>query len=216
MTPYRDLEVRRRRMVSDQIAARGISDPLILQAFNKVPRHLFMDEALWPRAYEDHPLPIGDGQTISQPYMVAIMSNAMELSGREKILEIGTGSGYQTAILAQMADWVYSIEFIAALSHKAQSVLEQLKIFNVNLKVGDGSKGWPEEAPFDAIMVTAGAPSVPQPLTEQLAEGGRLVVPVGTQGGVQNLMRVTRRGDELITEDLGGCRFVDLVGEHGW
>ncbi len=215
MAPYRDMEVRRRRMVSDQIAARGIKDPQVLKAFNDIPRHLFMDEALWPRAYEDHPLPIGDGQTISQPYMVAIMTDAMGLTGSEKVLEIGTGSGYQTAILAKLCDWVYSIEYIAALSKRAQAVLEQLKIFNVNLKVGDGSQGWPEEAPFDAIMVTAGAPEVPRPLTEQLAEGGRLVVPVGSRG-IQTLMRVTKRGDELISEDLGGCRFVDLVGEHGW
>ncbi|MEW5912961.1 MAG: protein-L-isoaspartate(D-aspartate) O-methyltransferase [Thermodesulfobacteriota bacterium] len=202
-------------MVQHQIAARGIRDQRLLAAMTDIPRHLFMDQALWPRAYEDHPLPIGDGQTISQPYMVAIMTDALGLTGRERVLEIGTGSGYQTAILARLADWVYSIEVIMALSRRAQKVLEQLKIFNVNLKVGDGSKGWPEQAPFEAIIVTAGAPSVPKPLAEQLAEGGRLVVPVGDRG-VQTLLRITRRNGKLIQEDLGGCRFVDLVGEYGW
>ncbi|RJX28779.1 MAG: protein-L-isoaspartate(D-aspartate) O-methyltransferase [Desulfarculus sp.] len=202
-------------MVQEQIAARGIRDQRLLAAMSDIPRHLFMDQALWPRAYEDHPLPIGSGQTISQPYMVAVMTDALGLSGGERVLEIGTGSGYQTAILARLADWVYSIEYIAALSRRAQTVLEQLKIFNVNLMVGDGSKGWPEQAPFDAIIVTAGAPVVPQPLVGQLADGGRLVVPVGDRG-VQTLFRITRRGEELVREDLGGCRFVDLVGEYGW
>jgi len=210
-----DYAVRRRRMVQEQIAARGIRDQRLLAAMSDIPRHLFMDQALWPRAYEDHPLPIGSGQTISQPYMVAVMTDALGLSGGERVLEIGTGSGYQTAILARLADWVYSIEYIAALSRRAQTVLEQLKIFNVNLMVGDGSKGWPEQAPFDAIIVTAGAPVVPQPLVGQLADGGRLVVPVGDRG-VQTLFRITRRGEELVREDLGGCRFVDLVGEYGW
>jgi len=210
-----DFAVRRRRMVQDQIAARGIRDPKLLAAMNEIPRHLFMDQTLWRRAYEDHPLPIGNGQTISQPYMVAIMTEALGLTGGEKVLEIGTGSGYQTAILAKLADWVFSIERLPELSRKAQAVLEQLKIFNVNLEVGDGTKGWPAEAPYDAIIVTAGAPTTPQPLVEQLAEGGRLVVPVG-QRGIQSLMRITRRGERLIKEDLGGCRFVDLIGEHGW
>jgi len=210
-----DYALRRRRMVQDQIAARGIRNPRLLAVMEEIPRHLFVDEALYSQAYNDHPLAIGQGQTISQPYMVAIMSEAMELTGGEKVLEIGTGSGYQTAILARLADWVYSIEYLPELSRRAQEALERLKIFNVNLEVGDGSKGWPAKAPFDAIMVTAGAPAVPQPLVDQLAQGGRLVVPVGDRH-LQTLMRVTKRGDETIQEDLGGCRFVDLKGEHGW
>jgi protein-L-isoaspartate(D-aspartate) O-methyltransferase len=174
-----------------------------------------VDEAFWGQAYNDHPLTIGLGQTISQPYMVALMTDAMGLTGTEKVLEIGTGSGYQTALLARLSDWVYSVERIAELSRRAQSVLEKLKIFNVNLKVGDGSKGWSEHAPYEAIMVTAGAPAVPQPLVDQLAEEGRLVVPVGDRH-LQTLVRVTKRGEQLVREDLGGCRFVDLLGDHGW
>jgi protein-L-isoaspartate(D-aspartate) O-methyltransferase len=205
----------RRRMVEDQIARRGVRDRRLLAAMADIPRHLFVDEALWSQAYDDHPLSIGQGQTISQPYMVALMTEALGLTGREKVLEIGTGSGYQTAILARLADWVYSVERLPELSRRAQAVLEELGIFNLNLKVGDGTKGWPEHAPYDAIIVTAGAPQVPQPLTEQLAEGGRLVIPVGDRH-VQTLLRITRRGDRLVREDLGGCRFVDLVGDHGW
>ena len=206
---------RRQRMVREQIAARGVSDARLLAAMEDIPRHLFVDRVLWPQAYHDNPLKIGDGQTISQPYMVALMSDAMGLTGKETVLEIGTGSGYQTAILARLADWVYSIERIPALSRQAQQILERLGIFNVNLEVGDGTKGWPQHAPYDAIMVTAGAPAVPEPLKQQLAEGGRLVVPVGDRW-VQTLMRVTRRGDDFKEENLGGCRFVDLIGEHGW
>ncbi len=205
----------RRRMVEEQIARRGVRDPRLLAAMTDIPRHLFVDEALWAQAYEDHPLTIGRGQTISQPYMVALMTEALGLTGREKVLEIGTGSGYQTAILARLADWVYSVERLPELSRRAQTILEKLGIFNLNLKVGDGTQGWPEHAPYDAIIVTAGAPQVPQPLTEQLAEGGRLVIPVGDRH-LQSLLRITRRGDQLLREDLGGCRFVDLVGEHGW
>jgi len=210
-----DFAVSRRKMVDNQIRRRGISDPGLLDAMNQVPRHLFVDQSLWPRAYEDHPLPIGEGQTISQPYIVALMTDALGLTGSEKVLEIGTGCGYQTAVLAKLADWVISIELIRSLSRRAQQTLEELGIFNVNLHVADGTLGWPDEAPYDAIMVTAGGPEVPLPLTEQLAEGGRLVVPVG-DAHVQDLLRVTRRGDQLVQENLGGCRFVKLVGEHGW
>ena len=205
----------RRRMVQEQIAARGVRDQRLLQAMQEVPRHLFVDEALRSQAYNDHPLSIGEGQTISQPYMVALMTDALGLTGQEKVLEIGTGSGYQTAILAKLCDWVYSVERILALSRQAQRVLEQVGVFNVNLIVGDGSKGHPAEAPYDGIMVTAGAPQVPQPLLAQLREGGRLVVPVGDRS-LQTLMRITRRDGEFISEDLGGCRFVNLIGEHGW
>ncbi|MFH1033257.1 MAG: protein-L-isoaspartate(D-aspartate) O-methyltransferase [Pseudomonadota bacterium] len=216
MTPLADTyALARRRMVQEQIAGRGVGDRRLLAAMQEVPRHLFVDEALWSQAYNDHPLNIGEGQTISQPYMVALMTDALGLTGREKVLEIGTGSGYQTAILAKLCDWVYSLERLLGLSRRAQRVLEQVGIFNVNLIVGDGSKGHPREAPYDAIIVTAGAPRVPQPLLTQLKEGGRLVVPVGDKQ-VQTLMRITRRDGEFISEDLGGCRFVNLVGEHGW
>ncbi len=215
MSTVNDYSLKRRRMVEEQIAARGIRDQRLLKAMLEVPRHLFVDEALWPSAYNDHPLGIGEGQTISQPYMVALMTDAMGLTGREKVLEIGTGSGYQTAILAKLCDWVYSVERLLGLSRRAQKVLEQVGVFNVNLVTADGSKGYPPEAPYDAIMVTAGAPAVPRPLLAQLAEGGRLVVPVGDRR-VQDLLRITRREDELIEENLGGCRFVDLIGEHGW
>lgn len=210
-----DYALSRRRMVQEQIQARGIGDQRLLKVLAEVPRHLFVDEALRSQAYNDHPLAIGEGQTISQPYMVALMTDALGLTGGEKVLEIGTGSGYQTAILAKLCDWVFSIERLGSLSRRAQRVLEQVGVFNVNLIVGDGSKGWPAEAPFDAIMVTAGSPQVPQPLLAQLKEGGRLVVPVGDRY-LQTLYRLTRRGQEFTQEDLGGCRFVDLVGEHGW
>ena len=212
---YQDFEYKRKRMVESQIAARGIKDHKILAAFLDVPRHLFVDQALWGQAHEDHPVSIGQGQTISQPYMVALMTDAIGLTGTEKVLEIGTGSGYQTAILAKLSDWVFSVERLPELSKKAQGVLETLKIFNTNLLVGDGTKGWPEEAPYDVIIVTAGAPVAPEPLKLQLAEGGRLVVPVGDRR-MQFLKRFTRKGNEIISEDLGGCRFVDLIGEHGW
>jgi protein-L-isoaspartate(D-aspartate) O-methyltransferase len=212
---YNDYVIKRRRMVEDQIAHRGVKDPRLLKVMTEVPRHLFVEEAFWGQAYNDHPLTIGLGQTISQPYMVALMTDALGLTGTEKVLEIGTGSGYQTALLARLSDWVFSVERIADLSRRAQSVLEKLKIFNVNLKVGDGSKGWSEHAPYEAIMVTAGAPAVPQPLVDQLADEGRLVVPVGDRH-LQTLVRVTKRGEQLVQEDLGGCRFVDLVGDHGW
>jgi len=215
MPEFNDYAVARRRMVQEQIAARGVHDQRLLKVMQEIPRHLFVDEALMSQAYNDHPLSIGEGQTISQPYMVALMTDALGLTGREKVLEIGTGSGYQTAILARLCDWVYSVERILELSRRAQRVLEKIGVFNVNLVVGDGSKGWPAEAPYDAIIVTAGGPSLPRPLLGQLAEGGRLVVPVGGRS-LQTLYRVTRRGDKFVEEDLGGCRFVDLVGEYGW
>ncbi len=210
-----DYALARRRMVEEQIARRGVRDQRLLKVMSEVPRHLFVDEAFWSQAYNDHPLAIGEGQTISQPFMVALMTDALGLTGREKVLEIGTGCGYQTAILARLADWVFSIERLASLSRRAQANLEKAGVFNVNLMVGDGTKGHPEEAPYDAIIVTAGAPALPGPLKEQLAEGGRLVIPVGDRR-VQTLMRVTRKGGDFIEEDLGGCRFVDLIGEHGW
>jgi len=168
-------------MVDTQIRSRGIKDERVLKAMGSVPRHLFIEEALRDQAYNDNPLPIGDNQTISQPYIVALMTEALELRGREKVLEIGTGSGYQTAILAELADQVFSIERIAFLASKARRVLDQLKYFNVAIRVGDGTYGWREESPFDAILIAAGAPDIPKKLLEQLKIGGRLVIPVGSR-----------------------------------
>jgi protein-L-isoaspartate(D-aspartate) O-methyltransferase len=205
-------------MVDTQVRVRGVSDQRVLTAMEKIPRHLFVDEGLIDQAYSDNPLPIESRQTISQPYIVALMSEAMALTGREKVLEIGTGSGYQTAILAELAERVFSIERIAALATGARRVLDALKDYNVAIRVGDGTYGWREESPFEAIMVTAGAPRIPKLLIEQLAVGGRLVVPVGSRNS-QALLKLTRMSEDpedLKQEDLGGCRFVDLIGEHGW
>ncbi len=205
-------------MVDAQIRARGVSDQRVLRAMEKVPRHLFVDEGLVDQAYNDNPLPIGQQQTISQPYIVALMSEAMELTGRERVLEVGTGSGYQTAVLAELAERVFSIDRIAALANGARRILEAMDYFNVAIRVGDGTFGWREESPFDAIMVTAGAPRVPRLLVEQLTVGGRMVIPVGNRSS-QSLLKLTRLSndpEELKQEDLGGCRFVDLIGEHGW
>lgn len=205
-------------MVDAQIRARGVSDQRVLRAMEKVPRHLFVDEGLVDQAYNDNPLPIGQQQTISQPYIVALMSEAMELTGRERVLEVGTGSGYQTAVLAELAERVFSIDRIAALASGARRILEAMDYFNVAIRVGDGTFGWREESPFDAIMVTAGAPRVPRLLVEQLTVGGRMVIPVGNRSS-QSLLKLTRLSndpEELKQEDLGGCRFVDLIGEHGW
>ena len=205
----------RNRMVENQLISRGIKDPRVLDAMRKVPRHRFVEEALFSQAYNDHPLPIGEKQTISQPYMVALMTEALELQGGERVLEIGTGSGYQTAILAELAEKIYSIERIRTLSVKAQRILDDLGYFNVVLKVGDGTMGLKEEEPFDGIMVTAGSPDVPQPLVDQLAMGGRLVVPVGDRY-TQSLIKIVRAKEGITKTDLGGCRFVNLLGTHGW
>ncbi len=205
----------RERMVQTQIAARGITDERVLAAMRKVPRHLFVEEALVDQAYADHPLPIGDGQTISQPYIVALMTQALELKGDEKVLEVGTGSGYQTAILAELARWVYSIERYPRLLERARKILERLGYTNVTLKLGDGTKGWPEVAPFEAIIVTAAGPKVPEPLLEQLAEGGRLVMPVGDEWS-QYLIKVVKKGGQFHRQTLEPVRFVKLVGEYGF
>jgi protein-L-isoaspartate(D-aspartate) O-methyltransferase len=208
----------RSRMVETQIKSRGISDSRVLRAMETVPRHLFIDEGLIDQAYNDSPLPIGEKQTISQPYIVALMTQALELNGKERVLEIGTGSGYQTAILAFLAERVFSIERIAPLAVKARKILDRLNYYNVAIRVGDGSYGWKEEAPFDAIITTAAAPEIPQYLVEQLAAGGRLVVPIGGRD-MQTLYKLTRlieNPQEIRKEDLGGCRFVSLIGESGW
>ena len=210
-----DFPKARQKMVEEQIIARGIKDPKLIAAMKKVPRHVFVEEALQSQGYSDHPLPIGEKQTISQPYMVALMTEALLLSGKEKVLEIGTGSGYQTAILAELSEKVYSIERIRSLAIRARKLLYDLGYFNVEIKIFDGTLGWGEESPFDAITVTAGAPDIPQPLIDQLAMGGRLVIPVGNSFA-QDLIRITKVEEGVKKEDLGGCRFVKLIGRYGW
>jgi len=210
-----DFSKARERMVREQLAARGVRDPRVLEAMGKIPRHLFVEPASVEQAYEDNPLPLIERQTISQPYMVALMTDALELTGGERVLEVGTGSGYQTAVLAELCRWVFSIEKISALAFQAKSVLDQLGCRNVTIRVGDGTLGWPEEAPFDAILVTAGSPTLPRPLVEQLGPGGRLVIPLGPEES-QVLERVRRTDSGLEEERLSECRFVKLVGKFGW
>jgi len=212
-----DYHLARRKMVEQQLRARGIRDERVLEAMGKVPRHAFIEQALLHEAYSDHPLPIGEQQTISQPYIVALMTEALQLTGEENVLEIGTGSGYQTAILAELSYRVFTIERIRSLLTRSRQIIEALNYHNVRYKLGDGSLGWAEEGPFDAIIVTAGAPEIPQPLIDQLAVFGRLVIPVGESRGSQSLFRLVKtKNGSLTRSNLGGCRFVDLVGEHGW
>lgn len=207
---------KRQQMVDTQLVKRGISDQRVLQAMRKVPRHLFIDSALWSQAYEDHPLPIGEKQTISQPYIVALMTEALHLLGHERVLEIGAGSGYQTAILAELAEQVYSIERLPAIAKNARKVLDKLQYKNIVITVSDGTIGWREHSPYDAIIVTAAAPHIPQPLFEQLKIGGRLVIPIGGEYS-QDLMVYTKTGESSSeVENLGGCRFVKLIGSQGW
>ena len=210
-----EFELPRGRMVSEQLERRGIRDPRVLRAISKVPRHMFVDEALLGRAYGDHPLPIGDGQTISQPYMVALMTEALELVGHERVLEIGTGSGYQTAVLAELCAKVFTIERLKNLSDRAMRRLDELGYYNVLARVGDGSLGWREEAPFDAILVTAAAPEIPPALVEQLGAKGRLVLPVG-DAHTQVLQKGVREETGVRWADLGGCVFVKLIGQQAW
>ena len=210
-----DFPKARLKMVEEQITSRGTKDARLIAAMKKIPRHLFVEEALQSQAYTDHPLPIGEKQTISQPYMVALMTEALLLTGKEKVLEIGTGSGYQTAILAELSEKVFSVERIRSLAIRARKLLYELGYFNVEIKIFDGTFGWTEESPFDAIVVTAGSPDIPQPLIDQLAIGGRLVIPVGDVF-VQDLFRVTKTEGGVRKEDLGGCRFVKLIGKYGW
>jgi protein-L-isoaspartate(D-aspartate) O-methyltransferase len=210
-----DFAIPRERMLAEQLVRRGIRDARVLQAMGKVPRQLFVDEALAGRAYGDYPLPIGERQTISQPYMVALMTEALELVGHERVLEIGTGSGYQTAILAELCSKVFSIERIKGLADRAVRTLDTLGNYNVLVRVGDGSLGWREEAPFDAILVTAAAPTVPEALVEQLAPKGRLVIPVGDVYN-QELRKGVKGEEGMRWSDLGGCVFVKLIGDRGW
>ncbi len=202
-------------MVDYQLRGRGIRDQRVLEAMLKVPRHIFVDEALRPQAYGDYPLQIGEYQTISQPFMVALMTEALGLAGGEKVLEIGTGSGYQAAILAELAGEVFTVERHRKLFVKARQTLESLGHHRVQIRLGDGTTGWPEEAPFDAILVTAGSPEAPRPLLEQLKPGGRLIIPVGSRE-TQDLKRYIRTDQGFPAETLGGCRFVPLIGDHGW
>ena len=210
-----DYYISRKRMVREQLINRGIRDERILQAFLKVPRHLFVEEGLRPMAYNDHPLSIGSGQTISQPYIVAYMLEALQLQPTDKVLEVGTGCGYQTAILAELVAQVYSIERLSELLFKARNTLKSLGYRNIHLKLGDGTLGWAEKAPFDAIVVAAGSPQVPRPYLEQSSEAGRVIVPVGDEL-VQELVLNRREPSGWVREKLSGCRFVKLKGRHGF
>lgn len=205
----------RQVMVETQLKRRGITDPRVLAAMSKVPRHRFVPRHMREQAYGDYPLPIGEDQTISQPYIVALMTQALELKDTDKVLELGAGSGYQAALLGELAAQVFTIERIPSLAQAAQMVLREVGYTNVQVRVADGTLGWAEEAPFEAILVTAGSPQIPPPLVEQLALGGRLVIPVGNSY-TQTLTRVRRTPEGLKHEYMGGCRFVKLIGKHGW
>jgi len=211
-----NFENARRRMIETQVKARNIIDSRLIEAMQKIPRHIFVEEAMAAQAYSDTSLPIGEKQTISQPYMVALMIEMLQLTGSEKVLEIGTGSGYQTAILALLAARVYTIERLRPLALKARKALDSLGLLNINMRIEDGTAGWEAEAPFDAIIVSAGAPDVPRQFVEQLSVGGRLVIPVGNQSE-QVLAKITRGVDSaLVREDFVNCRFVKLIGQFGW
>jgi protein-L-isoaspartate(D-aspartate) O-methyltransferase len=202
-------------MVQDQLQGRDIHDPRTLAAMAEVPRHWFVDDAMQGRAYGDHPLPIGAGQTISQPYIVAYMTQALGLQGKEKVLEIGTGSGYQAAILSRLCSQVFTVERINSLLAGARRIFDRLRFYNIRSKLDDGTLGWAEFGPYDAIIVTAGGPEIPEPLIAQLADPGRLIIPVGDQHE-QVLQLLEKKEGQVILTLLAGVRFVDLVGEYGW
>jgi protein-L-isoaspartate(D-aspartate) O-methyltransferase len=202
-------------MVQEQLVKRGITDPLVLAAMRHVPRHLFVEESLRDRAYDDHPLPIGEGQTISQPYMIALMAEALKLTEGDRVLEVGTGSGYLTAVLAEQCMHVCSVEMSDLLARRARTTLAALGYQNITVHVGDGTLGWEREAPFDAIVVGAAAPCLPRPLLSQLRLGGRLVLPMGEEE-LQTLARVWKEPNGFREEYFGECRFVKLQGEYGW
>jgi protein-L-isoaspartate(D-aspartate) O-methyltransferase len=205
----------RERMIQEQLLPRGISDISTLQAIREVPRHFFVDDAMWGKAYGDYPLPIAAGQTISQPFIVAYMTQALGLTGHERVLEIGTGSGYQAAILSRICDKVYTVERIHTLLAGARRIFDKLRYYNIVAKLDDGTLGWPEYGPYDGIIVTAGGPAIPQPLIDQLTDGGRLVMPVGNQS-IQELQLLTKKGEVTEVAHLEGVRFVNLIGEYGW
>ncbi|MDD1713624.1 MAG: protein-L-isoaspartate(D-aspartate) O-methyltransferase [Methanoregulaceae archaeon] len=208
-------EKERLRMVETQIAARGVRDERVLSAMREIPRHLFVPESYQSAAYNDSPLPIGKGQTISQPYIVAVMTELLRLVPADKVLEIGSGSGYQAAILGKLAQTVVTVERIPEVAEMARANLARVGITNVTVATGNGTIGYPEGAPFDGILITAATPSVPAPLIDQMAEGGRLVAPVGSRD-LQELVRLTRQGERITRELFGGVVFVPLLGEHGW
>ena len=210
-----DFEALRKFMVQTQLIPRGIQDRRVLDAMRKVPRHLFVDEAIQFKAYDDMALSIGENQTISQPYMVAIMTELLELKGDEKVLEVGTGSGYQAAILAELAKEVFSVERIASLAGHAEERLHAIGYTNIHIKIDDGTLGWPEESPFDRIIITAGAPKVPEPLTGQLSENGMLLAPVGDRFS-QQLVKMQKIKGTIMEEFYTPCVFVPLIGKHGW
>ncbi len=213
---FNEYSSKRQRMVETQLLTRGIKDPRVIAAMRKVPRHLFLDEALWPEAYEDHPVPIGEKQTISQPYIVAVMTEALKLSGTEKILEIGTGSGYQAAILAELAEQVYSIERLPSIAKRARKILDELKYANIVITIGDGTLGWKEHSPYDGIIVTAASPYPPKALLDQLKVGGRLIIPIGDEFTQDLTLYLRESNEDYNKESYGGCRFVKLIGEQGW
>lgn len=202
-------------MVEIQLVSRGIKDKRVLDVMRKVPRHLFVNDSMQDKAYNDMALPIGEDQTISQPYMVAIMTELLQLNGDEKVLEVGTGSGYQAAILAELSQGVFTIERKAVLAKKAEERLQSLGYVNIHIRVGDGTLGWPEESSFDRVVITAGTPQVPQPLIEQLSDGGIIVAPVGDRFS-QQLMVMKKSKDTLLEQLHTPCVFVPLIGEHGW
>lgn len=208
-------ETIRQRMVQEQLESRGIYDPRVLAVMGEVPRHLFVDDAMQANAYGDHPLPIVDGQTISQPFIVAYMTQALQLTGAEKVLEIGTGSGYQAVILSRLCTKLYTVERLNNLLASSRRLFDRLRCYNIQSRLDDGTLGWPEYAPYDAIMVTAGGPEIPEPLVAQLADPGRMVIPVGDQD-VQELQLVTKKDGLVQVELLERVRFVNLIGEYGW
>lgn len=205
----------RRKMIEEQLINRGVKDAKVLAAMNSVPRHFFVQESFHHKAYGDHPLPIGGSQTISQPYIVGAMTEALQLQGHERVLEIGTGSGYQTAILAEIADKVFTIERIKSIARTAKTKLDQLGYANILYKIFDGTYGWRDQSPYDAILVTAAGPDIPKTLIEQVIDGGRIVAPVGEQGA-QTLSVLTKVGSRTRIKKLTGCSFVPLIGKYGW
>jgi protein-L-isoaspartate(D-aspartate) O-methyltransferase len=210
-----DYKTLRELMVKTQLVPRGIRDTRVLDVMRRVPRHLFVDSSIQPEAYEDMALPIGEGQTISQPYMVAIMTELLELKGEERVLEIGTGSGYQAAVLSELAKEIYTVERVASLGERAIERFRSLYYTNVHVKIGNGTLGWPEKSPFDRIVITAASPKIPDPLMGQLSVGGILLAPVGSRYS-QELLKV-RKTDQGISEEYHTpCVFVPLIGEHGW
>jgi protein-L-isoaspartate(D-aspartate) O-methyltransferase len=210
-----DYALLRKRMVDEQLMMRGIKNQRLLDVFKKIERHKFIPENLWDSAYADFPVPIGEGQTISQPYIVALMTECLNLTGQEKVLEIGTGSGYQTAILGELADQVYSIERFENLAKRAENILNELGYTNIKIKIGDGTLGWPQASPFDRIIITAASPRIPLPLIEQLKENGKLILPLG-ESFSQVLTVAEKKKGKLDSIEICGCVFVPLVGKYGW